>query len=436
MISAAKHLVSAAWHRRWSPELWLLASNLLGRLLGFVVSLLVSRILGVQALGMYSGLLITTASPTSPMASALANNATMMGARGASPDFCWRLVRAHFGTLLLSAFAAFAGCLTMMQAVGLHDSVGLDWALVVSVSAMLVLGQLLTPFVMGLAHGVNASRRAAMWSLAWTLTALLLAYSLITTVGLSGVLWLAAGAGVLPAMSLLVWMWWRGRNSEIGSASDHELRGQAKQQFRRAIPSIAATVLNNATNWLACIYLAEASHGAAGVGLVAIGLQWMALMLLPLTSWNGRVMRALTIGQSEGAQAFGEAVRAQTVRCMLVTLATSFLVAVVTPWVADLYRVDKYLLWGLMTVNAVAATLFAVNFVFERACFCLSIQRVWLMASMAAYAVQLIFTFYFIAESILVVAIGNLLAITTLLLIMRRVIRRDARSLRIAGGKS
>jgi O-antigen/teichoic acid export membrane protein len=437
MSSAAKQIVHSVWQRRWSPELWLLASNLLARLLGFVVSLLVSRMLGVQALGMYSGLLITTASPTTPMASALANNATMMAARAARPDLCWALVWAHRGPLLFSSFLALGGCVAMMQVVGLHHAVGLNWTVVLGVSALLVLGQLLTPFIMGLAHGVNASLRAAVWSLMWTGMALLMLYPLINGWGLPGVLWQAAVVAILPAMTMLVWMWWRGRHqsARLDADASHALRSQANEQFRQAMPSISATVLNNATNWLACIYLAERSHGAAGVGLVAIGLQWMALMLLPLTSWNGRVMRALTIGHAEGPQAFKLALMAQIKRCVLVTLAVSGLVAAATPWIADLYRVEQHLLWGLLVVNAVAATLFAVTFVFERACYCLGNQGVWLRVSMVAYAMQLIFTFSFIDHSIAVVAIGNLLAITVLLVAMRWIIWRDVRALQPAQGQ-
>ena len=190
---------------------------------------------------------------------------------------------------------------------------------------------------------------------------------------------------------------------------------------------MGATVANNATNWLACIYLAERAHGAVGVGQVAIGLQWMALMLLPLTSWNGRVMRALALAHGEGAPVLKGVLAGQVRRCVLITMLASAVAAAATPWIAELYRVDVAVLWGLMLVNALAAVLFAVNFVYERVCFCLGTQGVWLKMSMAAYLVQLVFTFSFIRESIWVVALGNLLGIGILLILMRWVINRELR---------
>lgn len=428
MSSAVKQMLVAGWRKRWSPELWLLASNLLSRLLGFVVSLLVSRLLGVQSLGMYSGMLITTASPTTPMASALANNATMLAVKTSQASQLPTLLRAHALPLFVSGGLAYGGCLVMMYSVGLHESVALDWMSVAVVAGMLVLGQLLTPFLMGMAHGANLSLGASAVTMGWTVLGLVLVYPVITGVGLLGTLWQAAVVGLLPALTLFAWMVWRSRGAPAAETINSVDAGmQAREHFLKAMPSMGATVANNATNWLACIYLAERAHGAVGVGQVAIGLQWMALMLLPLTSWNGRVMRALALAHSEGASVLKGVLAGQVRRCVLITMLASAVAAAATPWIAELYRVEVAVLWGLMLVNALAAVLFAVNFVYERVCFCLGTQGVWLKMSMAAYVAQLVFTFSFIRESIWVVALGNLLAIGILLILMRWVINRELR---------
>lgn len=426
MSSATKRVLISIWHKRWSPELWLLASNVLSRLLGFVVSLLVSRLLGVQALGMYSGLLVTTASPTTPMASALANNATMLSSRGGGLRALPGLLRAHGLVLLASAGVAYTACLAMLYSVALHDSVNLAWSGVALVAAVLVLGQLLTPFLMGLAHGLNLSLGVAMVTMIWTGLALLLVYPVVLWFGLSGALWQAALVGLLPALTLIAWMLWRtsAQRAEQQAVRLQHDSSEAWKYFKLAIPSMGATVLNNGVNWLACIYLAERFHGSVGVGLVAIGLQWMALMLLPLTSWNGRVMRALAVSHAESAQAFQGALRIQVRRCLLITLLTSGLVVACTPWIASLYRVEEADLWGLVLINGLAACFFAVVFVYERACFCLGIQRTWLWVSGGAYLVQLVLTWWLIPQAIWMVAMGNLVANALLMLVIQGQVRR------------
>lgn len=410
----------SVWDKRWSPELWLLAANLASRLLGFAVSLLVSRLAGVQALGVYSGLLITASSPTTPMAAALAHNATMMTARAGSPAAIRSVLLAHTGVLVLSASLAIVGSFAMIGFVGLQDAApfgGLGFgALVVA----LVLGQLMTPFVMGLHHGADVSMRAAGVTLAWTAAALLATYPVVRHAGLEGALWQSAAVGALPAICLSVWVLLsRRRGGESrGQEMAADLAREARDGFRRALPSVLATVLNNATNWLACIYLAERAHGVAGVGVIAIGLQWMALMLLPLTSWSGRVMRALTVAHQEGQLALASAIRSQIRRCVAVTLCAGLLVAALSPWIADLYKVDRGTLVVLIGINAVACGLFGVAFVYERVCFCIGGQRKWLIASVCAYGVQLAFTWAFIDESIWVVALGNLIGVGTLMSLM------------------
>lgn len=410
-------MILQLWEKRRSPELWLLASNLFSRLLGFWVSMLVSRMAGVQSLGVYSGLLITSASPTSPMASVLGNNATMMAAQSQGHVSLGSLVRAHSSVLLISGAVAWLGCLALSNLSGLSAGPHMSWASWGGVVTGLVLGQLITPFAMGVVHGLNLSFIGAGITLAVTVVALLASYGVVMHFGLVGALLQTVLVGLLPAVLVLVMLrHQRGRGGadvpvSAGSFAMASLRARARQQFVDALPSVGATVLNNATNWLACIYLTERFHGPSGMGLVAIGLQWMALMLLPLTSWSGRVMRALTLAQAGGQAALRQEVMAQIRRCVVVSFAVAVVVAMASPWIAQIYRADEHFLTELMVINAVGAVLFAVHFVYERLCFCLGIQRVWLLSSVVAYGCQLAVTMVLIERGVWAVALGNVCAL-------------------------
>jgi len=188
--------------------------------------------------------------------------------------------------------------------------------------------------------------------------------------------------------------------------------------FKQSLPNVGATVVNNATNWICCVYLVSSAHGAQGLGVVAIGLQWMALMLLPTISWGGRVMRALTLAH-EGAAPDG--LRRELMRqagyCAGVSLAAGVMVVLALPWIAQIYKVDVGELSGLFVLNAAAATLAGINFVLERVYFCLQRQGTWLRVAMVAYAVQLVATASLISWSVWAVALGNLIGITLVLLL-------------------
>ena len=415
----------AAWQRIWqmrtSPEVWLLASNLLTRLLGFVVSLLVSRIAGVQALGVYAGLLITGASPTTPVSAVLANNATMLAVKHQGRHRLRDLLLAHVPVLGLSALVAGMGCWVMMGSSGLLGSGLVSGSTVVLVMVGLVAGQLLTQLIVGLFHGADLSLRASLVVSATMVAALLLAYPMLMWLGLPGILLQAMAVALLPGL-VLGWMAWR-RAGPVPKAVA-PLREEAGASFRQAVPNVLATVANNATNWVACIYLAEKFHGHAGLGLVAISLQWMSLMQLPMSSWGGRVMRALAHAREQSAKAFRQEISSQLNRCGAVSAGAALDMLAISPWVADLYVVDHEMLGQMFMVNALAAALASVNFVYERVFFCLGSQRPWLWVAMGAYVLQLLVTYLLISQTILAVAVGNLVAIVMVLVLVTLYFRR------------
>ncbi|WP_306567664.1 lipopolysaccharide biosynthesis protein [Aquabacterium sp.] len=397
------------WQMRRSPEIWLLVSNLLSRLLGFVVSLLVSRIAGVQALGVYSGLLITAASPTTPLSAVMANNATILSARHHGRVRLRAVLRAQLPVWLLALLCSVLGCAVMLVASGLLNSTLLPWAMVLWVMAGLVVGQLLTHVVVGIFHGSNLSIRASVVSSLTAVIALMSAYPVLRHWGLQGILVQAMLVALVPGL-LLGWLGWREATPASPELSDVDLRSESRAQFRRAWPNMVATVVNNGTNWVACIYLAERFHGHAGLGLVAISLQWMALMQLPVSSWGGRVMRALSLGHDVGPTALRQEIGRQWRRCVWVSLVGGAAVLAVAPWVADLYRVDRATLFWMLAINAMATVLAGINVVYERVFFCLGTQGPWLWFSTLAYAIQLLATWLLIPHAIYAVAVGNLMA--------------------------
>lgn len=407
-------VIRRLWQQRLSPEAWLLASNLLSRLLGFVVSLLVSRMAGVQALGVYSGLLITAASPTTPVSAVLANNATILSARHHGSVQLRALLRAQVPVWLLGLLFAVLGCVLMLLASSLSKSALLPWTMVLWVMAGLVVGQLLTHLVVGLYHGADLSVRASIVSSVTAIIALTSAYPVIQYWGLSGILVQATLVALVPGL-LMCWMVWRADELITPRSFAVDLRNESRAQFWQAWPNMLATVLNNGTNWLSCIYLAERFHGHAGLGVVAISLQWMALMQLPVSSWAGRVMRALSLGHAEGEKSLGREIGRQARRCAWVSLAVGVAVVAVTPWVADLYRVDRVTLFWMLAINALATVSAGINVVYERVFFCLGTQRPWLFLSILAYAVQLVVTWMLIPHAVQAVAVGNLMASVTVM---------------------
>lgn len=411
------------WIRAQTPGAWLLASSLLSRLLGFVASLMVSRILGVGALGVYSSLLITAASPTTPLSAVLSNNATMLAARQRSGADMLRLFGLHMGLLLVCAAVALVGCWIMLASSDLLSSPLLPVWSIALVAVGLVLGQLLTQVVTGLCHGQDRPRLVALSMGGVSALGVVLVWPMLTTFGLLGMAVLATVVMVLPGVLMLGWSVVNAPQATGASqgepAAQHEVSSHGVwRSFRHALPNVGATVVNNATNWICCVYLVSSVHGPEGLGVVAIGLQWMALMLLPTISWGGRVMRALTLAhESKTPDGLRRELIKQAGYCAGVGLAAGLLVVIALPWIAQIYKVDVSELSGLFVLNAAAATLAGVNFVLERAYFCLERQWVWLRVAMVAYAVQLAATATLMSWSVWAVALGNLLGISLVLLL-------------------
>lgn len=413
MLALIRRAGQSLWLRRNSPEVWLLISNLLSRFLGFWITLLVSRHLGVQALGLYSGVLITASSPTVPISSVLANNATMMATRLEGEGGLWPILRAQRVVLLLGLCLSGLGGAFMLHISGLHTAGFMPGYVVWVAGGGLIAGQLLTQSLLGAFHGADLTLSASRLVSLVTIAAVLSALPVIWGMGLSGLLMQAMLVALVPGVLLSLRAWQKGRG-RLQNQLDKALQKEAFALLVKALPSVGATVLNNATNWLACIYLVERHHGQVGLGLVALGLQWMAVMLLPLSSWSARIMRALTLARQAGEDAFWVEVHKQVMKCFLVSLAGGVCVMILIVPIGVIYKIPVNDILGLFFINAVACSISAVSFVYERVFYCSGRQKPWLWFSFVAYAVQLLVTYCMMPATVLAVPLGNLSAIVML----------------------
>ena len=407
-----------------SDEALLVGSNLAARGMGFLVSLLISRIAGVAGLGAYSTVMITSSSATTPLTVPLANHGTLMTAKPASDATTpAQVIAAQMPWFVLSLMIGLLGSQSMLQASTGQADFPLTSAQTWVIGALLVAGHLLTQWLAGVMHGANRSRTVALTSGSLTLVCALAAYPIILWQGLPGALGLALICTLGPGLFHVVQLG-LGRSERIRStpAARVQLRREAWRRLKQSLPNMGTAVLNTGTNWVCCIYLMQHFHGMEAVGMVALSLQWMMLMQLVVSSWGGKILHALALkGGPSGSDRHGLMCEAkqQIQRCAKVTAASGLAVTLATPLIAIIYKVDVATLGGLLAINAAASVLTSVNYVYERVFFLLPTQRAWLVISTFAYATQLGVTLALSPVSIMATAIGNLVACAITMALVR-----------------
>lgn len=404
--------IGAMWRRIvGSPAVWLYASQLLARGYGFLVTLAIARLCGQASVGGYSALLITCSSPTAPMAMAMANSSTLMATEHGQALGMSRILRANAQGLVISAVAAGLGVALLLWVSGLDHVPGIPVGFQLVAVLGLIAGLLLGPVVMGMAHGMGLSTPAAKLVCAVQFLGVLAVYPMVYMGGLAAAFGLTVLVTMGPVLVAVL-----GRSSVRGPVDRSRLRQEARQRLRQALPNVLSTVLNNVTNWLACIYLANRFHGHGGVALVAISLQWLALVQLPVSSYSGRLMYDLAVANQKGRVELYVAMRRAVLLCAGITAVMTLLVGVASPWIADLYRINRESFVFLVVMGGGAATLSGFTLVYERVFFCLNSQRPWLLFSTLAYLCQLALTFALIPHSILAVPLGNAVGVGVLAL--------------------
>ena len=390
-----------------TDKFWIVLSTVASRGSAFLVGMLITRLQGTAALGLYSATLNVAASLTSPFTSVLQNNAALMAARhplGAGRGLLWRL---HLPVFLVLMALGLAGFALLAPHSGFHDlwhgGSGLIWL----AAGCVLFYQLQNAIVQGLLQGVGGFVRPAKWLLVLTVFISLVAIPMIAWAGLHGAYGVLVLNSVLPPLLLLTLFLLPGRvepASRRAEVASPNLQALAHAHMG-SWPTVLAALFGSAVSWFCLVYLANQSHGADGLGWVSLGVQWGTLMLLPVTSWGGVTLKRLVDACDASAQVM-PVLQAQIAQNALVTLAVVLGVVLVSPWLAALYKIDWAVLWPLLAVSGLYALLAAINNVFERLFFCINRQLWWLWMSIGAALVQCVVTFCLIPQSFLGVAWG------------------------------
>ena len=407
----------AQWRARGllSTDNLLVLANLGSRGFGFLVSLVLARTAGIGMLGAYSSLQISSSAPTTPLSLPLANSATLMAAEHTASQGLHAVAAAHRRLLLPLGLLVVGGSCGLVALANDAEGSPIGLGLSLGMVALLAVAQLLTQFAVGLYHGAQRGLDCALAIGSTMALGIVLCLPVVWWFGVTGALWLATFTAAGPGLWLLI----RLRPAPDANRSveaEAALRCEAVARLRQAAPSVVSTVIRNGTSWFCCIYLTQVHHGHVGVGLITIGLQWIMLMQLPISSWGGRIVSDLGDAGLNSTAKFEQHLWKWARKCVLVTAALSALIALCFPGLALLYKADPWLLTGLMAINALASTLAASTYVYERAAFCLHKQRAWLWLSGGADAVQIVFTLLLAPYSLFFIVTGPI--ISTLLLIL------------------
>lgn len=398
------------------PRFWMLFSMLCARGVGFVMSFALARLAGAQGLGTYTTVLNTASAVSSPVAQVLANNATMSTARAHADSAT--AFRSHArGHLLLGVSVSLPACLLLLwllQPAASEVSPTL-WLLMLVAGSSVACGQIMAGIIQGVYQGAGHFLTTARVTALVAAGMGMLAIPAVWWGGIHGAFLVASLVALLPALLLALGLFWPGGlAADGGPTQSGSTRTSLRDAFRllwRGLPSVGATAVNSAVNWLCTIYLVRGEHGMAGIGLVAVATQWSTLLLLPATSWGGLTLKALTDSvASRNAQQVRAVLRHQVKRNLATTGAMAIGLCLLSGVIAHAYGLANTDLWLLFCINAAAATVAAANNVFERLLVCLDAQPRWFMQSVAAFGVQVIFTAALIHQGVVVVAIGVLLA--------------------------
>jgi O-antigen/teichoic acid export membrane protein len=389
-----------------SSDLMLVLSGLLQRGFGFLASLAMARQVGLDAVGLYTSLQISSNSLTSPLSAPLANSATLVATEHRNTHSLQSLMAAHVPALALTSALAALGTCILMQWSASQTVAWQHWPawvplLFVSLLSVSFLG---SQFMAGLFHGVDRSLPLARVTMAATVVGILLCWPVATHAGIVGALALSVGVVAVPGLWLAVLAM---RHRAFPPSETKGLSQAVWLRIWQALPNVASTLIRNGANWFCCIYLAQLHHGPAGVGLVTIGLQWMMLMQLPTMAWGGRMVADMGQAQQQSPLAMRQATLKWLRQCCLSTALIGLGVAAVSTWIARMYHLEDSPLHWVLVANAVVSLLMAATFVQERAFFCQARQRAWFVLSLLGDAVQVAVTLQLAHHSVLVISLGS-----------------------------
>jgi O-antigen/teichoic acid export membrane protein len=388
-----------------SAEVMLVLSGLLQRGFGFLSSLLLARLVGVEAVGLYTSLQISSSSLTSPLSAPLANSATLVATEHKGKVSLRGLVLAHLPPLAATSLLAALGSSALVIWWASQTTAWQQWPLWLPIFfvSLLSVSTLGNQMMAGLLHGAGKSLPLARVTMACTVLGILSCWPVAAYFGVAGALSLAAMVLALPVVILAGLAL---REKPAQSLPAHGLQGAISSGFKMALPNMLSTLIHNVVTWYCCIYLVQDRQGPSAVGLVTIGLQWMMLMQLPSLAWGGRMVADMGAAHQQSEQALQAATRHWLKKSAWSTASIGLGVASVANVIANMYHLENTVLPWLLAVNALASVLLASTFVQERAFFCLGRQRAWLALTLLGDVIQLGITVAWGTQSVLVVPVG------------------------------
>lgn len=389
----------------------MLFASLATRGAGFLTSLLIARLAGATALGVYSTLVNTSAAVATPFAQVLTNNSTVLGAAGGSGESAHYRVHAKTSfmlALVLSALSATA--FVLLYEFTLND-VASQSPVLLAIGICVVIGQIIGGVSLGFLYGAGEFAHAARISAGMAVAVCLLAYPAIYIFRLNGALVLLLVASLFPPALMGAKVLAKKQIPSGPSETVPNAWKAVSSRFFRAWPSVAASTINNGVNWLCTIYLVQSAFGATGVGIVAVAVQWLNLMLIPATSWGGVSLKALSDAIASGDEkAAWHTANVLIRKNFLVTFFLAGSIAVGSGLIARAYGLHDTDVALLIALNAICALVASINNIFERFLLALDRQGWWLAFSLASVLLQATLTYCFIEHGLWVSAISVLAA--------------------------
>lgn len=382
------------WQTIWRHErVWLVLSLLSVRAVGFLTSLMISRWAGPGPLGVYAAVVNVAGATVAQVAQVMQNNAAIMA--GGAAVQRRSLARAHLLPLVALTVVALGVFGLLAPGSGLASMDDSTTVLVWIAAASVIVAQLAGGVATGLNQGVGqflAPARAAVLS-----AGLVMVVSLVLIVqgGLHGGLWsVVLNSWVTPLVGLALFLRpGAARSDPVGSTSGPigEEAIPAQRVWRalwRSAPAVGTAVLTAGCAWYCSVYLVNRMYGVAGVGMNAVSIQWSTIMLVPVTSWAGMVLKRLMDAQSDPAAVMRQVHLALIRRNLMVTAALAVTVAACGALIARLYKLPVDLLWPMLLAMGGYAMLISINGVTERLLYLRGQQLPWLLITLCGCLVQ------------------------------------------------
>jgi O-antigen/teichoic acid export membrane protein len=405
-----------------SPRAWAFAGALCTRGAGFIASFSLARHAGASFLALYISTVITGAAVAAPLGQVLFNSGTLAAAAAPSVRWVRRLLRANLmlGTALLLPVTALFAAMHWPVASGMASklNVSLVWLVVAGFST--VAGQVFVSILTGMLNGLGAQLQSARMTAVMATVLMGLSYPAVLMFGIDGAWAVLLLSAWLPVLLLLYLVRhflaaaWR----PLVNVDDVVIgrpMAVALSHLRAGIPSALAVMASGLASWFCSIYLVQRYLGAQEVAVLAVANQWLTLILMPVTSWGGVILKELAELRllREGAQQLPVVLRRLIVRNIAITAVVALCVVLGAEWIESGYRLQGHGLPAILLVSGVAALMGSVYGVLERVLICWDRQWQLMVFSFVGLAVQVAFTYALVERSLVVVQFGVLMASLT-----------------------